>query len=321
MKVSIFSVSILAAIAAFALLVFSISVPGSPARHEGRNSALSANFSGMHIEELEHRARQLTARLGESERRLAQWEESYHKDEVPQYYLKRLKRLGYPVRSHQGVPQAPGSARGSGRVRGAGQKQAGREAGGLSPVRPVSVRRAGTAKRDKGRKDGSEAQKAGSTVREGPRYVGGLLGLYYQGKRFDSLKLVMTDYEVDFDFADRSPDRIIVEDNFSIRWQGYVKIDREANYTFRTLSDDGVRLWIGGRPVINNWGDHAATFNTGAIHLKEGYHSLRLDFYENGGVAAIKLYWSSDRFPMEIVPPANLYHDPAREEKARKELP
>ena len=275
-------------------------------------------MSNMHIEELEQRASRLKERLGKSERRLAQWENNYHKGEIPQYFLKRMKRLGYHVKPHRGAPWAPESASNLERER-AGVKRAGTSTSHGSSMRPATAGRTGKT-HDKNRGDDAGTKEKDGTAKEEPRYVGGLLGLYYQGRRFDELKLVMTDYEVDFDFANGSPDRLIIEDNYSIRWVGYLKIDREANYTFRTLSDDGVRLWVGGRPVISNWGDHAATYNSGKVRLKEGYHPLRLDFYENGGVAAIKLYWSSDRFSMEIIPPANLYHDPAREDKARKEL-
>jgi len=81
-----------------------------------------------------------------------------------------------------------------------------------------------------------------------------------------------------------------------------------------------VRLWVAGRPVIDNWGDHGATWNSGDIYLKKGYHSLRLDFYENGGVATIKLCWSSEHFVREIIPPAYLSHDPEIEQKLKKEL-
>jgi hypothetical protein len=130
----------------------------------------------------------------------------------------------------------------------------------------------------------------------------------------------MTDYEVNFDFEDRAPDMIMNEDQFSIRWSGFVKVDAEGKYKFHALSDDGVRLWVGGQRVINNWGDHSARLDTGEIQLKEGYHPLCLEFYENGGSAVIRLYWSCDRFPMELIPPASLYHDPEAAEKARAQL-
>ena len=42
-------------------------------------------------------------------------------------------------------------------------------------------------------------------------------------------------------------------DNFSVRWEGQVKIDESSKYTFYTISDDGVRLFIDGKNIINNW--------------------------------------------------------------------
>ena len=53
------------------------------------------------------------------------------------------------------------------------------------------------------------------------------------------------------------------------------------------MSDDGVRLWINGQQVINNWTDHAATTNTSAaISLTAGVkYTITLEFYEKAGDA------------------------------------
>ena len=61
-------------------------------------------------------------------------------------------------------------------------------------------------------------------------------------------------------------------------------------YTFYTTSDDGVRLWVNGQPLIDNWTDHAATENSGTIALTAGQrYDVEMEFYENGGVATAKL--------------------------------
>jgi hypothetical protein len=270
--------------------------------------------------QLEQRIRGLSTRLNDSDRRLAQWEDSRQTGEVPEYYRERLDAAGgsagyYPrAYSSSNESRKPGATR-----RAEPERKLEKEGKSVSTDTRIPAP-AGTKKKKADSTDKSKDGKAEKSSRKEPRYVGGLLGLYYQGRKFEDLKLVMTDYEIDFDFADRSPDRIITEDNFSIRWSGYIKIESEAEYSFHTFSDDGVRLWIAGRPVINNWGDHSSTLNSGKIKLKKGYHSLRLDFYEHGGAAIIKLYWSTKSVPMEIIPSAYLYHDLGFEEKARKEV-
>jgi MSHA biogenesis protein MshQ len=54
-----------------------------------------------------------------------------------------------------------------------------------------------------------------------------------------------------------------------------------------------VRLWVNGVQVINNWSDHAATTNTsGTVNLAAGQRvSIRLEYYERGGRAVMRLQW------------------------------
>ena len=74
-------------------------------------------------------------------------------------------------------------------------------------------------------------------------------------------------------------------DNFSARWTGRVEAPVTGSYRFSTVSDDGIRLWINGQQVINNWTDHAITTNTSAaITLTAGVrYTITLEFYEKGG--------------------------------------
>jgi hypothetical protein len=89
----------------------------------------------------------------------------------------------------------------------------------------------------------------------------GLSGEYYDNIDFTSLKLSRIDPAIDFDWMGGSPDLVIGPDQFSIRWRGFVVPRFSEDYTFYTVSDDGVRLWIEDQLVINNWSDHGATEN------------------------------------------------------------
>jgi hypothetical protein len=64
---------------------------------------------------------------------------------------------------------------------------------------------------------------------------------------------------VDFNWGTGSPDPSIAADNFSARWTGQVQPVSTQAYTFYTVSDDGVRLWVNNQLVIDNWTDHAPT--------------------------------------------------------------
>jgi len=124
--------------------------------------------------------------------------------------------------------------------------------------------------------------------------VPGLVGTYFNNKTLTGPPaLVRVDSTVPFDWGNAAPDPAVTADNFSVRWVGTVRVQTSGNYTFQTISDDGVRLSVNNTLVINNWTDHAATTNnSAAIALTAGVdYPLTLEFYENGGLAVMKLNW------------------------------
>jgi len=120
---------------------------------------------------------------------------------------------------------------------------------------------------------------------------GGVKGQYFQGMNFNTLMLTRTDPQIDFNWGDPGgPDPAVGDDLFSARWTGQVEAAFTETYTFYTNSDDGVRLWIGGQQLVNNWTNHAATENKGTIDLVAGTtYSLQMEYYEDGGGAVAEL--------------------------------
>ncbi len=136
----------------------------------------------------------------------------------------------------------------------------------------------------------------------------GLAATYYNNIDFTGTTLVRTDPTVNFDWASGSPGVAIAVDTFSARWTGQVQAQVSETYTFYTQSDDGVRLWVNNVPVVNSWTDHAITENSGTIALIAGQrYDIRMEFFENGGLATARLLWSSASTPKAVVPTANLY--------------
>src|SRR5206468_10448624 len=130
----------------------------------------------------------------------------------------------------------------------------------------------------------------------------GLQGAYYDNLDFTNLKLTRTDSAVNFDWGSGSPDASIGPDQFSVRWTGQVQPRYSQTYTFYTVTDDGVRLWVNGVLLIDKWADQGATQWSGAMDLTAGQkYDLRLDYYENAGASAAKLSWSSASQVKEIV--------------------
>ncbi|MFD7500082.1 family 16 glycoside hydrolase [Streptomyces sp. NPDC059850] len=80
-------------------------------------------------------------------------------------------------------------------------------------------------------------------------------------------------------------------DNFMSQIIGNIDVPADGAYAFRLISDDGSRLLIGGKKVIDHDGLHAAEPKDGEITLTPGYHPLRIDHFDRGGDQQVTLQW------------------------------
>lgn len=126
----------------------------------------------------------------------------------------------------------------------------------------------------------------------------GLKGEYFDNVDFTSLKLTRTDAQVNFDWGTGSPDASIGADTFSVRWSGLLLVPETASYTFSTLNSDGVRLYINGALVIDDYTDQATNWKDGTpVNLTAGQMvDVQLEYYENTGSAVAKLKWTGPSF-------------------------
>jgi hypothetical protein len=119
--------------------------------------------------------------------------------------------------------------------------------------------------------------------------------------------LVRIDPTVNFDWGSNSPDARMGSDAFEVRWTGTVTPSYTETYTFYTTSDDGVRLWVNGQQLVDNWTDHSATENQGSVALQAGHaYDLRMEMYDRTGAAVAKLAWSSASQAKGPIPAAAL---------------
>jgi len=122
----------------------------------------------------------------------------------------------------------------------------------------------------------------------------GFSGEYYDNMDFTGLVTTRSDPSIDFDWGAGAPATGVGADTFSVRWTGNAVAQFSETYTFYTVSDDGVRLWVNGSLVIDNFTDHGPTENTATLTLVAGQsYAIRLEYYENGGGAVARLHWSS----------------------------
>ena len=135
----------------------------------------------------------------------------------------------------------------------------------------------------------------------------GLFAEYFLGRDFNTFVRDGVESTVDFNFDRSSPDGL-PDDNFSIRFTGQVEALYSEEYTFETTSDDGIRLFVDGQLIIDNFTNHAATIDRGTIRLEAGVrYDIRLEYYERTGRAIVQLRWSSDSRRLETISQSQLY--------------
>jgi len=134
---------------------------------------------------------------------------------------------------------------------------------------------------------------------------GGVRADYYKGMDLMNHALRRIDPQINFSWGE--PDPSIGENNFSVRWTGEVEVAFTERYTFYTNTDDGARLWVNGKQLVNDWTNHGATENSGTINLVAGqFYSIVMEYYEDGGGAVAQLHWSSPQTPKQLIPQAAL---------------
>ncbi|RIK44385.1 MAG: hypothetical protein DCC55_02790 [Chloroflexi bacterium] len=102
--------------------------------------------------------------------------------------------------------------------------------------------------------------------------------------------LVRSDPNLDFDWGGGSPDPAIRADQFSARWTRYLYLEAGL-YRFAVTSDDGVRVFVNDRQIIDGWSDHPAQTFSADLPLATGHHLVRVEYYENADRALIRFNW------------------------------
>lgn len=98
-------------------------------------------------------------------------------------------------------------------------------------------------------------------------------------------------------------------DDVSVRWTGQLKAEFTEDYTFSMIGDNGFRLWIDNELVIDHWvNDWDNEQKSTPISLEAGkMYDIKIEYFEDMGGSNLKLSWSSDSQPKEVIPIQNLY--------------
>ncbi|MFN4111587.1 MAG: glycoside hydrolase family 3 C-terminal domain-containing protein, partial [Ignavibacteria bacterium] len=119
----------------------------------------------------------------------------------------------------------------------------------------------------------------------------GLKGEYFPNTNLEGLPSnIRIDIVINFNWQWEGPFEKFPQDHFSVRWSGYLKVDKTNQYTIDVSSDDGVRLYFNDKLVIDDWNDHAELTNSFTTKLEANkFYKIRLEFYENSGAAICRL--------------------------------
>jgi hypothetical protein len=96
--------------------------------------------------------------------------------------------------------------------------------------------------------------------------------------------------------------------NFYARWTGVLRVAKAGRYELFSASDDGSRVFVDGKKVVENGGTHPMTERSGAVELSPGDHELKIEFFQGGGEAGIKVAWQPPGAGRTALPAAVLFH-------------
>jgi hypothetical protein len=137
----------------------------------------------------------------------------------------------------------------------------------------------------------------------------GLYGEYFNDLTLTNRKLARVDSLINFTWGAGPPAPGINADTFSIRWTGFITVPATGNYGFRAHVDDGVRLWIDGELILDDWNAKPPR-NVDSVNQKQleagKRYSIKLEFFENTGDAQIQLFWTTPSAVLELVPSSAL---------------
>ncbi len=135
---------------------------------------------------------------------------------------------------------------------------------------------------------------------------GGIKGEYFRNTDLSGTPaLSRIDPDVDISLSgDTSPGEPIPGDGWSARWTADLEIIVADTFTFAVNCQDGTRLWIDGKFMIDQWVIPTVTskYYSLPIYLEKGVHSLLVEYFDSGGDAVEQLYWSTPTMDEQIIP-------------------
>jgi hypothetical protein len=97
------------------------------------------------------------------------------------------------------------------------------------------------------------------------------------------------------------------DENFGLRFTGFINVPTDGIYTFYTASDDGSRLSIGDKLVVDNDGLHGMVEKSGVIGLRAGFHPITVDYFNLSGGLGLEVFYKGPDVWKQPIPPSALF--------------
>lgn len=143
-----------------------------------------------------------------------------------------------------------------------------------------------------------------------PVAAAGLQASYYSDSNRIAAPKQRVDQTINFDWKRGAPIEGVGSDNFNVRWTGQLTVPQTDNYVLTLKGDDGFKMWIDGKLVIDGWKLQAVTaYRTKWLKLEANKkHDIVIEYYEQTGLASLKLSWQAPSLPKAVIPASALTH-------------
>ena len=132
----------------------------------------------------------------------------------------------------------------------------------------------------------------GMELIQGTNFPEGLKAEYFDNTKLQGTPKVRKEEWINFEPANQAPDPFLPKSPLSVRWTGKLRPTVTGQYTFSFTSDDGCRLSVDGKMLIDAWRGHAVRTDTATIYLEAGKdYQLKAEYYDNRDYAVAKLQW------------------------------
>lgn len=135
--------------------------------------------------------------------------------------------------------------------------------------------------------------------------------------------LERVDPNINFDWVRNSPGYPIIEDNFTATWTGFIQADKTETYQFSAKADDGIRLFIDDKLILDLWEQVAEGTDSeamrenqqenaqGLFQMEKGKkYRIKVEYQEKTHNASVLLYWESPSTQKQVIAQENLFTIP-----------